>query len=76
MLENYLSGRTQKTRVGNVVSTSSAIEYGVPQGSVLGLLLFILYVNDILNWDCMLMIQYFIGVTQTLIETQDYYRMI
>ena len=45
--ENYLTGRTQKSLVNGVRSSSREITCGVPQGSVLGPLFFILYVNDL-----------------------------
>lgn len=47
LINDYLSNRTQKVRVGQVVSTSEDIKCGVPQGSVLGPLLFSLFINDI-----------------------------
>ncbi len=46
-LECYLSGRGQKTKVNAVLSDVDSIHVGVPQGSILGPLLFLLYMNDL-----------------------------
>lgn len=46
-LASYLTGRSQCVRRGSIVSSSTTLECGVPQGSVLGPLLFILYTADL-----------------------------
>ena len=45
--KSYLSGRTHSLKVGNTLSHPAALQYGVPQGSDLGPILFSLYTNPI-----------------------------
>lgn len=46
-ITDYLSGREQRVIMGTSLSRFNTISAGVPQGSVLGPLLFLIYVNDI-----------------------------
>ena len=46
---SYLSDRTQRCHVNGHLSSNQSIKFGVPHGSIIGPLLFLVYINDLPN---------------------------
>ena len=49
LLCNYLTDRTQRCQLNGMLSDQRGITCGITQGSILGPLLFIMYINDLPN---------------------------
>ena len=46
----YLKRRKQNVKINNTYSLSKELLSGVPPGSILGLILFIIFINDLFPW--------------------------
>ena len=70
---SYLTERTQKTFVDGVLSDTSTIKCGIPQGSILGPLLFIIYINDLPSCDLYSKVRMYADDTSLTVAHSDEY---
>jgi hypothetical protein len=52
ILKSYLEEREQQVKIGQYISDKQKVRFGVPQGTILGPILFIIYVNDLFQLKC------------------------
>jgi hypothetical protein len=71
LITSYLSGRHQRVLYNGTLSEYKLVTCGVPQGSVLGPLLFLLYINDVTNVSPILHFVLFADDTNVFIYNSD-----
>ena len=70
-IKSYLTNRQQFVSIDNLQSSRSVLKCGVPQGSILGPLLFLIYVNDIINSSSILSFILFADDTNVLFSHKN-----
>ena len=71
LFTSYLTNRQQYTVLGNTVSSRQAVTCGIPQGSSLGPVLFLIYINDLPNCSSLLTFRIFADDTNVFASARD-----
>src|ERR1043165_7700875 len=74
--KSYLTSRTQRVNCNGCLSNLQAILFGVPQGSILGPLLFLIYINDLPNSSTLLRFILFADDSNVFLSHSSYDKLI